>query len=185
MCIGISGFIHRTRGVLVSTESNSHTVLWKIFFPGIKDDKPVELRNHVKFELRPTGVLTNLHDWEYHTDEDETPDWYDEDDWREKAIKIGTQILSCWVKDGCKSSLDLRGGEKLTSLGNLENVGGSLDLRDCKNLTSLGNLENVGDSLDLCGCENLTSLGNLESVRETFYSDDTLIPEEQFKQVNS
>ena len=52
----------------------------------------------------------------------------------------------------------------ITSLGNLEYVGGNLYLNSCTNLTSLGNLKYVGGTLDLQYCINLTSLDNLKSV---------------------
>ena len=53
---------------------------------------------------------------------------------------------------------------KLTSLGNIQTVGGSLNLYQSTSLTSLGKLETVGDNFNLYYCISLTSLGNLKKV---------------------
>ena len=147
MCRGISGLIHQKRGVLLWESSNSHTDLKEHF--KLKDDKPVELRRFVKFELWPTGELTSLKptDWEFVLDEDNTPDWFIESEWSSKCKAEAKKIIRGWIKNGCICSLDLR-GTKITSLGKLTSVGGYLDLGDTK-ITSLGKLTSVGNSLNL------------------------------------
>ena len=57
--------------------------------------------------------------------------------------------------------LDLR-GTPITSIGNLQSVGGYLDLGRTP-ITSIGKLQSVGGDLDLLGTP-IESLGNLQSV---------------------
>ena len=128
MCKGISGFCHKQRGVLVTPKSNSHTKIAEIL--GIKDNKRVEFRQFVKFELHPLGSLTSTKkkDWKFVLDEDERPDWFFEDDWSDRCKKICFEfIIAEWVKGGCECSLDLR-GTSVSDLGQLQSVGGYLDL---------------------------------------------------------
>ena len=68
--------------------------------------------------------------------------------------------------------LDLR-RTRITSLGNLQSVGGYLDLYNTL-IKSLGNLQSVGGYLDL-NRTPITSLGNLQSVGGHLYLSETPI----------
>jgi len=86
-----------------------------------------------------------------------------------------TKITSLENLQSVGGYLDLSECGELTSLGNLRSVGGYLDLLECKELTSLGSLQSVGDYLDLSECEELTSLGNLQSVGGDLYLEEAQI----------
>jgi hypothetical protein len=76
----------------------------------------------------------------------------------------GTKITSLGNLQSVGGDLSLYACEKLTSLGDVKSVVGNLNLRLCYKLTSLGNLRSVGGSLHLFDCINLSSLGDLQSV---------------------
>ena len=164
MCIGISGIIHRGRYPLLWVGSNSHTKILKHF--NLTDDQPVELRKFVKFELHPSGCLTSIDpaDWVFVLDEDDRPDWFIESDWDSRCIAAAMRdIIPEWIKDGCPCSLNLV-DTNVTSLGNLQSVGGYLNCMYCSKFSSLGSLKSVGGYLDCFYCKNLASLGNLKLV---------------------
>ena len=125
------------------------------------------MRRFVKFELLPLGCLTSTDptDWEFVLDEEEVPDWFIEDKWRDRCIEAAMKkIIPDWIKCGIQCSLCLVGCTNLTNLGALQSVKRCLYLAGCTNLTNLGELRSVGVSLDLAGCANLTDLGELQSV---------------------
>ena len=162
MCVGISGIIHYKRPPLFWLQSNSHTEILKHY--KIKDDKPLELRRHVKFELHPLGSLTSTRpsDWRFVLDEDETPDWFMESDWADKCIRAGVkQIIREYIKNGCPCDLYLQ-DTPIKDLGQLKSVGGYLDLRNTP-IKDLGQLQSVGGDLYLQGTP-IKDLGQLQSV---------------------
>ena len=63
--------------------------------------------------------------------------------------------------------VDLKSCVSLTSLNNIQNIGGYLDLSNCTSLIDLLNLQTVGGRLDLSNCTSLISLGNLKKVDNT------------------
>jgi len=161
MCIGISMVIVKERFEPYWIDgNNSHTDIREkhnisdgLGYPSL----PVE--------YHPTGVLTNIEDWEFKLDINDTlPNWYvkNEQRYKDACFKVLIGIINAIVITKHYSGTLNLYGTKITSLGKLQSVGGTLDLRDT-GIESLGNLQSVGGSLDLYDT-GITSLGKLQSV---------------------
>ena len=96
-----------------------------------------------------------------HIKDNDITEWTFGEHWDGDLYLDGTKITSLGNLQSVGGWLNL-GGTKITSLGNLQSVGGYLFLEGTK-ITSLENLESVGGDLDLWGTK-ITSLGNLQSV---------------------
>jgi len=79
MCQFKSGVVFKNRVVLASRENESHSALLESL--GVEDTRENALTKFVRVELIPKddNKTTDVSEWKYIVDQDDTPQWYDED----------------------------------------------------------------------------------------------------------
>ena len=127
MCIGKAFIIRKgQRHPDYLMDSNNHAPLVESL--GLRDDKPVELKNFIRVEMLPLGSLTSEDpkDWQFSIDEiGRLPDWFEEkiSDWEDKCKNLLTKVIvPSWIKDGVGGSLDLRDTKITTVPKTIKNV---------------------------------------------------------------